>query len=351
MRQWRGRAAQRRALDLDENIDIQKTRLALASDKHRPAELQTLAKMYRQKGRAEKRAGSDYNVFQTTAGKALTTGLGVTGFLSGAKGKAVGGFAAGAKVKSEAAAKKAAEVGISERDAIERLREEKRGDKSYKLQRDAMQKEERNTAEIIETQKKTAQDLIQAGGLDEKHDAAKQNVGKAGKEALEVKEKAHRDYESGAISGERRDEILREGDSKIEQANTAVRELQARVDAINKPVREAEQAYEQARRGLEEFDNDVEKEIKSNAQKIATQSAKLAPSLAARLANPRWTDYLPQTIQDSMDNRVVARMARGSSKKKLRLKSRATQRNYETEEMRAAGLLENEGSSGSSGTS
>ncbi|RJQ34925.1 hypothetical protein C4556_01440 [Candidatus Parcubacteria bacterium] len=322
LRTWRGRANQRQALGIGEEIEKEKMEAAKARAAGKTYDMTNMSKLIRKQERKEGWAKSDYNVFQTKPAQMFTKGVGVTGLLSGAREKPLGGFAAGAKARSEAAAKAASEkVVITERAAAEKLREEKKSDRNYKLQRDAIEEQRKNSSELLKATREAAQQLS------EKHQVAKEEAGRVESEARAAKVQIEEQYQGGAgsISKADRDRLIREQDDRIEGAKKQVQTSESQITEIESRTKDLEKTFNKAVGELREFDKNVETEISQSARKIAEQSVKNAQEVGARLTSNRFTDYLPRGVRESLDGRTVAKMARSSTKKKAglgRLKQR-----------------------------
>ena len=134
----------------------------------------------------------------------------------------------------------------------------------------------------------------------------------------------------------------------VQKARENTEAIQQRINLVQKPIGEAQRKVDEAEAALNSFTAAVNKDVVAMTKEIRNAGTENARAIAGGLTRPAWTEYLPRTIRDSLDNRTVAQMARKDTKKKTRI-SGIKDRIAATRELEKEGGDEGEGSASTSG--
>jgi len=303
-----GRAA-KNSLNLDERIKNQKQVRDRAPDALRFQENQKLLSLMKQKGKADRTATREFNFENTTLGKALQK-VG----MPAVPGTAKGGFAGPRKAAAEEAAKSAAPLVTTNKDAEEaahrHIKDQQTDDRAR------IEKQRSTNAVIVNAAKTMAETAKQSAGLQAKHDEALRSAVIERSEATKEKVTINDMHSKGTIDRAEKDSQITTQDNRIKTANAAVKDIVQHMKSIDEMheslphVVEAQKQLDLAESQKSELDSKLTEGVKDVTRAIVENSVKNAQDFAVETAH---------------GDRYTSRLARELTKKapqKARLKDR-----------------------------
>jgi len=340
-----GRLAALGAESADKRL-TQATRLRAQMDATKyPKEHAQLGKMIRGLERSKSVGGflskSSFALGNTGLGKTLAKAAGVSPKLMGEGAK---GFGVKAQETADAAAKRAAEVTVSDETARAAARKEVAEKQDRRERREAIKQQRDANAAIVQTEQETAKTTKDNEQLLSKLATAKQTVqvveNEASKEKVAVRDRhdpAIQEMErqfTAAQDGQAKDNIreqiiarktqreneLKQQDVRINEARGTLNTIQSRIDTIDAPLKAAEEKFKKSSEEYEKFVEEDERLIDQRKKEIVEQGKALAQDFAGDIAHGRMTNIIPRALGEDVDNDYTARLARKSGKKKIRIK-------------------------------
>lgn len=216
---------------------------------------------------------SSFNALNYDVTKKLVKNLGAQGAI-GDKSKS---FEDRLKATSKEAAKKALGETISKDSAL------KSANTIASQQKEMLKQQKEGAQKVVEEIRKSTIQSVTAQKANEQHAAATERAEKVRSDAEKQKMEVERDHASGSINKQKRDELIRAQDNRIEKANEEVQTALKGMESINQPLREAAAKYEKL--AQEHDDYDVKKETEKIAGRVLEKNLEQVKDQAAKYAS------------------------------------------------------------------
>ncbi len=232
-----------------------------------------VSRLERTKRNSARLAGGSFNALNYDVTKKLVKNLGAQGAL-GEKNKS---FEARLKETSKEAAKKALTETVSKKDAM------KSAEELTRQQKDMLKQQKEGAQKVVEEIRKSTVQSASAQKASEQHAAAAERAEKVRSDAERQKIDVDREHSSGNIDKQKRDELIRAQDNRIEKANEEVQTTLKAMESINQPLRDATAKYEKIAEQHESYD--VTKEAEKIASRVLENNVEAMKEKAAKYAS------------------------------------------------------------------